>query len=39
MKAQQMNGIAGGFLTDVLSLGVCETGKGIRNVDTADVGW
>ncbi len=39
LEAQEMDGIAGGFLADILSLSVREARKSIRNINAADVGW
>jgi hypothetical protein len=34
-----VDGVAGGFFTDVYAFGVGEAWKGIADVDPADVGW
>ena len=33
-----MDRIAGGFLADILPLGVCEAGD-VGDIDAADIGW
>jgi len=39
LKPQEMDSIARGLLSDVLSLSVCKAGQGVGNIDAANIGW